>query len=380
MLFALGALALGLALVTAVELARCNRALARLSDVPPIDAAHAPRVSIVVAARNEARGIAPAMRSLLALDYPDLDVIAVDDHSTDGTRAILDQLAGEDPRLRVLEVEELPAGWLGKNHALHLGAAQARGELILFTDADVVMRPRALARAVHYLEGQRIDHLAILPRLEMHGTLLRVFGAFFSAAFLVFSRPWKARAPGRWHIGVGAFNLLRASVYRALGGHQQIRLRPDDDMKLGKLVKKHGYRQDSLIAGWEMEVEWYADLRSMVRGLRKNALAGLDYHVSLLLGGVALQLFLHLFTPTAAFLADGAAQALFATATLVLLIGFADHLRRHELPAHHAAAFPLGSLIFAWALLAALVYTWRNGGIEWRDRFYPLAELRGNDV
>src|SRR6185436_14838718 len=123
------------------------RRIPRLGDVPPLGDAEMPSISIVVAARNEARGIEAAMRSLLAQDVPRLEVVAVDDRSEDATGAILDRFAEAEPRLRVVHVAELPDGWLGKCHALWLGAGQAAGELILFTDADVVMAPDTLRRA-----------------------------------------------------------------------------------------------------------------------------------------------------------------------------------------------------------------------------------------
>ncbi|NIP78703.1 MAG: glycosyltransferase, partial [Gemmatimonadetes bacterium] len=112
----------------------------RLGELPP---GPGPRVTVVVAARDEAGHIAPTVHSLLAQDYPDLEVVAVDDRSTDGTGRILDRLAARQPRLRVLHIDTLPPDWLGKNHALHRGAELASGELLLFTDADVVMRPDA---------------------------------------------------------------------------------------------------------------------------------------------------------------------------------------------------------------------------------------------
>src|SRR5262249_46544493 len=120
----------------------------QLRDTAPALDRPWPAASIVVAARNEEAGVEPALRSLLALDYPALEVIAIDDRSTDATPQIMDRVAAGDTRLRVLHVAELPAGWLGKNHALHQGAKLARGEYNLFTDADVVLEPSVLKRAI----------------------------------------------------------------------------------------------------------------------------------------------------------------------------------------------------------------------------------------
>src|SRR5207248_653474 len=119
-----------------------------LSDQPLMPSGDAPRVSIVISALNEADTIEPALRSVLALDYPDLEVVVVDDRSTDATPEILDRLCCEHPALKVVHVRELPPGWLGKNHALQHGASLASGEYILFTDADVMFGPSAVSRAV----------------------------------------------------------------------------------------------------------------------------------------------------------------------------------------------------------------------------------------
>jgi cellulose synthase/poly-beta-1,6-N-acetylglucosamine synthase-like glycosyltransferase len=231
---------LGLALVVM----RGNRRLRRLATLAaPVPTAW-PRVSLVLAARNEGATIGAAVPTMLALDYPALELIAVNDRSEDDTGAVLDRLAAADPRLRVVHLRELPAGWMGKNHALHTGAEQAAGEWILFTDADIHFAPDALRRAVAYARAQAIDHLAAVPQLSEHGHLLGICVNAFSFAFTVGIRPWlipDPRSPA--HGGVGAFNLVRAATYRKLGGHQRLRLRPDDDIKLGKVMKGGGFSE-----------------------------------------------------------------------------------------------------------------------------------------
>src|SRR5690606_5030460 len=131
-----------------------------------------PRVSIIVPARNEEREIEAALQSVLHLDYPDYEVMVVNDRSTDGTGAILERMQSAYPQLRVATVTELPRGWLGKNHAMYFGAQQASGELLLFTDADIVMRPDTLRRAVYYLEREKLDLLPMTPRVDMPSFLL----------------------------------------------------------------------------------------------------------------------------------------------------------------------------------------------------------------
>lgn len=340
-----------------------------------------PAVTIVVAARDEAAGIETAMRSLLALDYSVLEVIAVDDRSSDGTGEILDRLAAVDQRLKVRHVQGLPAGWLGKNHALALGAREARGELILFTDADVEFAPQALRTAVAILEEERLDHLALAPRLRLPGALLAACVAYFGRQFYVFLRPWRAREPSSpAYIGVGAFNLLRASAYRAVGGHERIALRPDDDVKLGKLVKLAGLRQDLRHAPDALCVTWYSTVRELVSGLEKNVLAGLDYHGALGLAGLAALLAVE-GAPWLVLAAGDPQGFLPALAAILVEVCTLSAILREARSAKLAALLaPAAALVVVYACARSILLTYARGGIVWRGTFYPLAELRRNEV
>ncbi len=228
-----------------LQLALGRRHRRDLRDIPPPDAF--PLVSIIIPARNEERNLREALQSVLTQDYPNREIIVVDDRSTDRTGAILEEMTARQSGLKLLRVTRLPQGWLGKNHALHLGAAEARGEYLLFTDADVVMAPSALARAVGYMRKEGLDQLAVGPVVTMRGQVLNCFAGAFMVFFTLYARPWKVRDPkSSSHIGIGAFNLVRSEAYRAVGGHEAIAMRPDDDMKLGKLIKKKGFLQDLL--------------------------------------------------------------------------------------------------------------------------------------
>ena len=268
-LLVLATATLAITAVTAVQLTLGARRIRALREVDPAQVTDLPRVSIVVAARNEERNIREALQSLLSLDYPDYELIVVDDRSEDGTGSILDDMGARFNRLRVVHVASLPAGWLGKNHALSAGSRQATGKYLLFTDADVVMEKTLLTRAVGFMQRYHLDHLAATPSMRMPGVFLEMFGASFVIFFSLFSRPWKARDPrSRCHIGIGAFNMLRSSAYRLVGGHEAIRLLPDDDIKLGKLIKRAGLRQDAALAPEYMSVEWYATCRVKAKSIQ----------------------------------------------------------------------------------------------------------------
>lgn len=353
------------------------RKIHRLRDLPTTPPAPPPLVSIIIPALNEEEGLEPALRSILALDYPALEIIAINDRSTDATPAILDRLAGEFPQLKVIHLRELPPGWLGKNHALWLGAAQAHGELLLFTDADVRMAPSTLARAVGYFTAQRLDHLAVFFDAVVPGGLLNMLIVDFAGALLLALRPWEARAPQKsGHIGIGGFNLLRAETYQRIGSHQALALCPVDDVLLGWLVKKRGGRQDCLLGSGLITVPWYNSVGEMVRGLEKNIFAFCDYSLLKVAGG-SLLIVAGRIWPLAALLFTTGPTRLVNLALVALQIIFVlVAIRDSPVTVRHLLWFPLSpfpGLYLIWR--ATFLALWRRG-IRWRTTFYPLAELR----
>lgn len=349
-----------------------------LKDVPPASGTGA-KVSIVVAARDEERHIDAAVRSLLSQSFHDYELIVVDDRSTDGTAAILDALSQANPRLRVVTVRELPPGWLGKNHALHTGAAAAAGELLLFADADVILRPHALSRAVRLLDLERADHLAVAPDLVLPTWPLALVVNYFMMWFLLWLRPWRARDPrSAAFIGIGAFNLVRGTALKAVGGQSRIALRPDDDIMLGKLLKRHGYRQIVAAADGEVAVEWYRSLGELARGFRKNAYAGMQYSAWLTMGTVVGNLVLAVLPFVAMWLSVGPERLFWATAAAAQVVAYAGAALAQRTRPWLALLYPLAAIVFCAILGAAVLRTLRRRGIEWRGTFYSLDQLRAN--
>lgn len=381
LLFPLAAATLLVTVITAVQLFFGARRVRALRDVDPAISGDPPRVSIVVAARNEERNIREALLLLLHLDYPDYELIVVDDRSDDETGAILDGLAETFNRLRVIHVDVLPAGWLGKNHALWVGSHRATGDYILFTDADIFLEKTVITRAVGFMRRHGLDHLAATPSMRMPSVFLEMFGTSFIVFFSLFTRPWKASDPkSSCHIGIGAFNMLRADAYRQVGGHEAIRLRPDDDIKLGKLIKKAGLRQEAAYAPEYLSVEWYASVGEVVRGLEKNAFSGADYNVPLVVGGALAQILCGIWPFIAVFVTGGVVQWLYLATVLLTLATVADSARFHKAPPWYAIGYPLTSLLFVFILLRTMLLNLWQGGIYWRGTFYPLEELRRNKV
>jgi cellulose synthase/poly-beta-1,6-N-acetylglucosamine synthase-like glycosyltransferase len=379
-IFYLAVFNLGFALLATGLLTWAAYTTRRLIDVPPKPDG-LPTISLVAPARNEERNIERAVRSLVRLDYPDLEITIVNDRSTDATGEILDRLAAEFPQLNVVHLTELPAGWLGKNHALQLGANRSRGEWLLFTDADIVFEPTTLRRAIAYAEDGRVDHLAATPDCHMPSWLLTSFAVTFAMHFSLYVRIWAVRNPkSHAHIGIGAFNMIRASVYRALGRHERIRMRPDDDLKLGKIVKLGGYRQDVVNGTGLIGVEWYASLGETIRGLEKNAFSGADYSVSLTVISSAMALLFNVWPYLAVFVVPSPTRWIYLIVCLTVWWIAWMSARGMNVRQTCALGFPLGVLILVYIQWRTMLLNHYHNGIRWRDTHYSLAELRANKV
>jgi cellulose synthase/poly-beta-1,6-N-acetylglucosamine synthase-like glycosyltransferase len=357
-----------------------ERVVPRLSDVVPGDRSGWPRVSIVVAARNEERNIEEGVRSLLGLDYPDLQITVVNDRSTDQTAAILGRIALENPRLNVVSIEQLPAGWLGKNNAMHVGAFRSDGEWVLFTDADIIFAPDTLRKAIAYSEAHGVDHLAAAPRVITPSFWLRAFVPVFSMFFVLYVKAWAIRNRNdrsAW-VGVGAFNLVRGTAYRAIGGHEKLRLRPDDDVRLGKQLKEAGFQADFVGATEELSVEWYSSVGELIRGLEKNAFAASDYRCTAALAANAFLLGGFVLPFVAMFVAPWPANLLSGLAAGIAVFFAGRACRSNGQPGILGLLFPVGVLLFAMIQIRTMILNLWQGGIRWRDTFYSLEELRRN--
>jgi glycosyltransferase involved in cell wall biosynthesis len=380
LLFYLALFNLAMVAVCAGLLAYTSWLIKFLRDLP-VPSGPLPKVSVIIPARNEERNIAQALTSLLRLDYPDYELLVVNDRSTDRTGEILDKLAAGQPQVKVVHITALPAGWLGKNHAMHFAAERATGELLLFTDADIVYEPTALSRAVGYFHEHQLDHLAIGPETRMPSWLLQSFVVMFCMMFYLYTRPWAIRNPkSSAHIGIGAFNLVRAEVYRATGGFAALAMRPDDDLKLGKLVKKNGFRQDLLAGNDMISVEWYSSVRELIVGLEKNSLAAVDYSLPFVFLFTTSMLAFNIWPYLAVFLTWGLTRWLYVAVALSLW-GLAWGASRNiGFRWHTALGFPLCVALLVYITWRSVLLTYWRGGIRWRDTYYPLSELRANKL
>jgi len=339
-----------------------------------------PSVSVVIAARDEAARIEQSVRWLLAQEGVELDLTIVDDRSTDATPKILERLAGEFDSLRVIRVDVLPAGWLGKCHALSRGAENARGEWLLFADGDIHMSVDLVGRAIATARADKADHLCLWPAINCTGIATRgVMLAWGQCLALYAPARQINRDRGRKGVGIGAFNLVRREAYRAIGGHQPLRMEVVDDVKLGLLLRRAGFRQ-RIYNGWaDLEADWANSLGESVRAVEKNWFAGVDYNVAKSVTAILFVAALCGIAIAGPWLAPGVGWIALASLWAPAVPG-ALQIRRAGWPWWVLPFIPLGFVLFCWAGIHSTVKTLRTGGIRWRDTFYTLAELRNGMV
>ncbi|HTL71621.1 MAG TPA: glycosyltransferase family 2 protein, partial [Candidatus Eisenbacteria bacterium] len=345
----------------------------RLKGSPPVPAG--PRISVIFASRDEGERVRRALERLLAQDYPDYEIVAVNDRSSDADALILHSIS--DPRLRVLDVETLPAGWLGKTHALHEGYRASSGEWLLFTDADVQMDSGALSAAVAAVRERGLDHLTVAPDLELESWIEAVFTNFFTLQFSLRYRPWAARdrlMPA--YAGIGAFNFVRREAYEKAGTHERLALEIADDMMLGKIVKRAGFRSMFATAGGLVRVRWIEGFAGVLSSLQKNAFRGLEYSVPLLAAATGYLFLMDVVPFFGLFLASGALRAASAGSVAVIFALYAAGQRTNRTSLATFPAHPLAAVFFLFILWRSALTALGEGGVRWRGTFYPLKELK----
>jgi glycosyltransferase involved in cell wall biosynthesis len=342
---------------------------------PPAD----PRVSIIVPACNEAADIEATLVRLIALDYDNYEVIAVDDRSADRTGEIMERVAAGAPpgRLKVVRIAELPAGWMGKPHAMWSASNLATGDWLLFTDADVLFKPDALRRALTYAEAEAADHLVVFPRIVMKHPGERMMIAFFQTLFVFGHRPWKVADPKtKDHMGVGAFNMIRRTVYDALGTYLALRFEVLDDMKLGKVVKNAGYAQRNVFGADLVSVRWADGAWGVVENLTKNFFALMSFQLPRALVSCFALAFLNLMPFLGIFLAHGWERLGYAVALFSMFSIYVGMSTKSDIQPYYFLLHPVSTALFVYTMLRSTFLTLGRGGVVWRGTFYPLEELR----
>ena len=375
----------GLWIYAVIYMRRSVACMPLLRDVPvpaSVDGNEWPTLSIIIPACNEARHIEAALKSLMTLDYPSLEVIVINDRSSDSTGEIIDRLATSDQRVRAIHIESLPKGWLGKVHAMHRGVQQASGDWYLFTDADVYFEPSMLKRAISYAQHHELNHLTCLPEIMPGAFWLDVTVRSFSLLFSVSTRLFSVnRENSKWPVGIGAFNLVEAEVFRLTPGFEWLRMEPADDLGLGTMLKNAGAGTHLIHGDDLLRVAWYSNVGEMIRGLEKNSFGpGANYSYARQL---AIVVFLWLFSvmPALSVLAGfySPDPILLGAGGLAILTTIVVSLLMPRKSPREVAAYlllPIGVLLMSVIMLRAAYLCLRNGGIDWRGTHYSVAELR----
>jgi cellulose synthase/poly-beta-1,6-N-acetylglucosamine synthase-like glycosyltransferase len=344
-----------------------------------------PRITVIVPARNEAAAIETTLRSLLAQTIP-VEIIAVDDRSSDATGALMDSLSAhvaDEVRstgklLSVIHIDALPPGWMGKTHAMAIAARQSATPWLLFTDGDVVFRPDTLERALRYAEHAAVDHLVLMPGLILKTAGERMMCAIFQSLSLLATRPWKIADPKakRDSIGMGAFNLVRSEVYRAVGGFESLPLEVLEDLRLGYQIKHRGYRQHVVFGPGLIQLHWATGVFGMVHNLTKNIFATFRFRITLFLGAW-LGLLILCFVPIAGLFGNTYIRVVSVLSLLMIALLYQQALRFYNrINPAYVLTFPIAAALVLYAMLRSALFTLIRRGIFWRGTFYPLRDLR----
>lgn len=246
---------------------------------PRSSAPASPKVTILVPAKDEAHGIEACVRSLLQQDYPNFELLVIDDRSTDDTAAIVERVSKEDARLKLLRVQSLPAGWTGKTHALHLGQQQATGDWLLFVDADTQLEPSCLAVILTDAIDHSVDMESLLPALEARTFWERVIQPFAGVCLMFFFPLTKVNDAASKDMGFanGQFILVRRPAYDAIGGHEGVKDKFVEDVHLGRKTRQQGLGLRVVLAPELVRVRMYSSLTAIVRGWSRIYYSAVDF-------------------------------------------------------------------------------------------------------
>lgn len=359
---------------------RNSRSLTDVSDVPP---ANPPLVTVIVPARNEARNIEQCVSSILAATYPNIELIVVDDSSTDGTSGIARQAAGSDPRVTIVTNEPLPESWFGKQWACAAGARLARGSVLQFTDADTIHAPDLVTRSINAMVRTDADLFSIAGRQELGGFWEKVIQP---QVFTILSMRYGGTESVNQStlvsnkIANGQCIFVKRESYEAIGGHASVRSSVAEDLMLAQCFFAARKKVVLMLGVDQLSTRMYASLGEIIRGWRKNVFAGgLDSVPFGRVGRTLLPLALLLppmmeLLPVLALslaglgMPTGAALLLWATistaATLVWWLVVYITVKENPL---YALAYPLGALVLLYIFVTAVI---RGRRVSWKGRTY----------
>ena len=343
---------------------------------------HCPRVSVLVPARNEEANLQRLMPSLLGQDYPDFEVIVLDDNSTDRTRAVLDGFAGPNSRLRILKGLPRPRGWLGKNWACHQLSAAATGDWLFFTDADTIHEPGSVRAAIDAALGEGLDFLTGIVRVDARTWAERLVVPFYSVYHVFCTLPFALAV--RFHrlhmyAGNGQLLLFRREAYDRIGGHYAVRSAVLDDQEFARLVVRQRLNWRFCDASRVVSCRMYRDWRSVVEGFSKSVFAAFNCRIDAFLAACAVQL-LVFFGPLvvlvlAALRASPVEPSLAAACVAAVLSFWLAVNRRFRFPLYLVPLYPV-TVLAALFIGARSVLVLATGRATWKGRVIDGPEAK----
>jgi Glycosyl transferase family 21 len=257
-----------------------------------------------------------------------------------------------------------------------LAARQATTPWLLFTDGDVFFTPDSLLRALNFAQAEEADHVVVFPTPIMKSFAERMMTAIFQLFGFLGSRPWRVPNPrSRDSVGIGAFNLIRADVYRDIRGFESLRMEVVEDLRLGVVVKRAGYRQRVAFAPGLVRLRWIEGTRHFIRNVTKNCFAVYRFRALRAFAACAA-LSIGCLGPFAGLARPRTFGGPAAVLLLMLLFLYRSLRRFNGVPSAYFLTFPIAATLLIYAVLRSVLVTLINSGISWRGTFYPLSELR----
>lgn len=351
------------------------------NQFPPLPPGNSPDVTVIVPARDEQQSIESCLESLLRSEGVRAQIVAINDRSSDRTGELMDAAASGSKNgtntIEVIHNRDLPAGWLGKPHALALGVARAQAPWLLFTDGDVIFAPDAVGLALRTAIKTGSDHFVLVPTLTHEGLLAAGVQGSIQALGQWAARMWKVQDPkAKDFFGVGGFNLLRSDALQAFGGMNRLRMEIVEDISLGWLAKKELRRRSMMVLGPGLvKIPWIQGPLGIIRLLEKNAFAGNRYSIAVTIAASVL-LILQAAVPLLALTAGPWGVAACLTLYVSVAISFHANRKLNGISPFLAILYAPAVLILAWSFLRSMCLTIRRGGVIWRGTLYPIAELK----
>jgi chlorobactene glucosyltransferase len=341
-----------------------------------------PLISIIIPAKDEEDHIEKSARAVLASDYERLELILVDDRSQDGTFSIMEELAREDPRVKVSAITDLPSGWTGKTHAMFQGAAKSAGEILLFTDADTALSPDALSRSLNFFLKENLDMLSLLPAFANRGFIEDAIYSHLALGLSFFyplTEVNDTAKPGG--LASGCFIMLRKTVYEEIGTWRRFKHEVTEDVALSKAVKAHGRKLMVLRGTGVLCTKRFNGISEVCGFWKRTFYGGLERNISriarLATNYVALTITALLFVLSGIALFNGATTTgvtvlffLAAMATAAVIIPFSFFIDQEDGNWLYGLTAPLGIAISAWVAFSALMAVLSDQGIRWRGSTY----------